>query len=176
MFSAPVDWVGPFCPQSIWAQRVPQRTTRCGRVANRCTAQPSRAGTRWPKGLACNNGPLHSKDRHTSGIDGYSCPHPLPTPGRMRGPQQWQAHTPLWCLSGKRHYCPAPTGQHSLPCCPMESKAGKAQPHRYVRQQKVPCSPLLELNIVTPLPTPCIRYALVHATAGVGTVYIWYLI
>ena len=25
------------------------------------------------------------------------------TPGRMRGPQQWQPHAPLWCLSGKRH-------------------------------------------------------------------------
>ena len=32
-------------------------------VTYRCTAHPFQAWTWWPKGLACNNGPLHSKDR-----------------------------------------------------------------------------------------------------------------
>ena len=39
--------------------------------------------------------------------------------------QQLQAHTPLWCLSGKRHYCPAPKGQHSLPYVLWKAKEAK---------------------------------------------------
>ena len=62
----------------------------------------------------------------------------------MRGPQQLQAHVPLWCLTGKRHHCRAPKGQHSLPCDLWTAK----EANRHFQIYKVPCYLILDPNIL----------------------------
>ena len=101
------------------AQRAQPHAPRFSRhVKYQCTTPFLQAGMRWPKGVACNNGPLHSKDLITSEL--------------MAAGKGWP---------DKRHHCLASRGQHSLLHVLWNTKEVKHSNTDILEMYNVPCCP-----------------------------------